>query len=193
MAGQGPLGGGGAKNAAVEEAAAGEGSERPAPPLPPAVLGWVAPGSTAAELLVDFPGSASGPVRARAIALVDEAAVARAIATRQPAALVFENGDPRLPILLGLLQEPASPLQALLRRKNDAAPAPEAPARAQAPVEARVDGKRVVITGEKEVTLQCGEASLTLRRDGKILLKGNYVETYARGTNRVKGAQVKIN
>jgi hypothetical protein len=63
---------------------------------------------------------------------------------------------------------------------------------AATPIEANVDGKRVVITADQEITLRCGDASLTLRRDGKILLRGAYVETYARGLNRIKGAQVMI-
>jgi len=39
--------------------------------------------------------------------------------------------------------------------------------------EARVDGKRVVLEGNDEVVLKCGEASITLRRDGKIILRGS--------------------
>jgi hypothetical protein len=73
-------------------------------------------------------------------------------------------------------------------------PAPAAPAAAPAvPVEAHIDGKRVVIEGEQEVVLKCGEASITLRRDGKLILRGAYVETHAKGVNRIKGGSVKIN
>jgi hypothetical protein len=32
-----------------------------------------------------------------------------------------------------------------------------------------------------------------LRRDGKILVRGIYVETYAKGVNRIKGGSVKVN
>jgi hypothetical protein len=41
--------------------------------------------------------------------------------------------------------------------------------------------------------LQCGSASLTLRRDGRVLIRGAYVETHSRGVNRIKGGSVKIN
>jgi len=56
-----------------------------------------------------------------------------------------------------------------------------------------VDGKRVVLEGDQEVVLRCGDASITLRRDGKIVLRGAYIETTATGLNRIRGGSVKIN
>ncbi len=41
--------------------------------------------------------------------------------------------------------------------------------------------------------LRCGEASITLRRDGKVIVRGVQVETRARGLNRIKGGAVRIN
>jgi len=74
------------------------------------------------------------------------------------------------------------------------ADAPAPVARAPAPaVEARVDGQRVVLEGKDEVVLKCGAASITLKRDGKVILRGAYVETNAKGVNRIKGGSVKIN
>ena len=43
------------------------------------------------------------------------------------------------------------------------------------------------------LVLRCGEASVELFADGRIIIRGGYVETYAEGTNRIKGAQVRIN
>ena len=56
-----------------------------------------------------------------------------------------------------------------------------------------VDGKRVRIVAQDEIVLQCGEASVTLRRNGRIVIRGTYVETCSEGTNRIKGGQVRIN
>src|SRR5262245_52523221 len=50
--------------------------------------------------------------------------------------------------------------------------------------EARVDGKKVLLTGEQEVTLQCGKASITLTSAGKVLIKGEYVLSRSSGVNR---------
>ncbi len=56
-----------------------------------------------------------------------------------------------------------------------------------------LDGKRVRIEGADEIVLECGKASITLRRNGKVVIRGAYVETHSEGTNRIKGAQVKLN
>jgi hypothetical protein len=60
-------------------------------------------------------------------------------------------------------------------------------------IEADVDGRRVRVIAQDEIVLQCGEASITLRRNGRIVIKGTYIETSSEGTNRIKGGQVRIN
>ncbi len=65
------------------------------------------------------------------------------------------------------------------------------PARAAA--EARLDGKKVILTGEEEVTLKCGKASITLTSAGKVLIKGEYVVSRSSGVNRIKGGAVQSN
>jgi hypothetical protein len=60
-------------------------------------------------------------------------------------------------------------------------------------IEADVDGRRVRVTAQDEIVLQCGSASVTLRRNGRVLIRGTYVETQSEGTNRIKGGQVRIN
>jgi hypothetical protein len=59
--------------------------------------------------------------------------------------------------------------------------------------DALVDGKRVVIEAADEIVLRCGKASITLRRNGRVVIRGVYVETRAEGVNRVKGGSVQIN
>lgn len=57
----------------------------------------------------------------------------------------------------------------------------------------KVDGKRVELEGQDEIVLRCGKASITLRRNGRVVIRGTYVESYSRGTNRIKGGTVQIN
>jgi Domain of unknown function (DUF6484) len=146
-------------------------------------------GSTPEVLLVQVNGDSSGPQRARTTLPFDLAALERTIIARQQVLVVFENGDPTLPIVTGVLQPPpsATPLQELMVKGASAN------SNASKPSEARLDGKRVVLEGREEVVLKCGEASITLRRDGKVILRGAYVETNAKGLNRIKGGSVKIN
>ncbi len=56
-----------------------------------------------------------------------------------------------------------------------------------------IDGQRVSITGQEEVVLQCGEASITLRKDGKIIIRGKSLLNRASGVNRIMGASVQVN
>jgi hypothetical protein len=133
---------------------------------------------------VDYPGNPRGPLAARVSASLDAGTLSRAAEQRQQALLMFENGDPALPIVVTLLATPsATPL-------IDAALEEEA---VGLPEEVVVDGERLVLRGQEEIVLECGRASITLRRDGKIVLRGADILTVASGVQRIKGGKVQIN
>jgi hypothetical protein len=158
-----------------------------AEPISTMRVGWLLGGSAPGALKVDYPGNPGGPRAARSTVALDAATIASAVAGKRGVLLLFENGDPALPVAIGLVDETGGGalLGQLLTRPSTAAAAP--------PVEARLDGKRVVLEGKEEVVLRCGEASITLKRDGKVMIRGTYVETQAKGLNRIKGGSVKIN
>jgi hypothetical protein len=133
--------------------------------------------------------------------------IERAIANREPAVVVFEDGDRARPLIVGFLEplEPArrSPASSShppqtgtvsTAQDSDPAPAPDAEENDPMPIiEADVDGRRVRLTARDEIVLECGSASVTLRRNGRVVIRGTYVETHSEGTNRIKGGQVHIN
>jgi len=92
--------------------------------------------------------------------------------------VLYENGDERRPIIIGVLQEqaPSRPL---------ASPATT--------VEARVDDERLTLTAEREIVLRCGDSSITLTRAGKVIIKGKYILSRSAGYNKIKGAVIDIN
>jgi len=92
-------------------------------------------------------------------------------------ALMFENGDPRRPMIMGLL------------RTAQAWPLPEQPAN----VEIDTDGERLVVTAREQLVLRCGKASITLTKAGKVLIQGAYVSNRSSGVMRIKGGSVQIN
>jgi hypothetical protein len=92
---------------------------------------------------------------------------------------LFEQGDPGLPIIMGVLQPTGT-------AAPEPAPLPQV-------VSAQVDGDRLVLTAEREVVLRCGDASITLTRAGKVLIKGHYVLSRSTGYNKIKGASIDIN
>ncbi len=102
----------------------------------------------------------------------------RAVATRQLAVVVFENGDRSRPLIVGFVELPEQ------KTTSDAG----LPA-----IQADVDGRRVRVSAQDEIVLECGSASVTLRRNGRVIIRGTYVETKSEGTNRIKGGQVQIN
>jgi hypothetical protein len=188
-------------------------SSKPTPPgtevLEPITtprMGWLVGTDGEGRPLVDFQGNRAGPLAARRTLPLEPQALQSAVAHHQGVMLLFENGDPRLPVIIGLYQtesatplldavlsdastghrpEPQEPPQPVEAQEPEAAPAQ--------PVEAHVDGKRVVIEGADEIVLKCGQASITLRRNGKLIIKGTYVETHSTGVNRIKGGSVQVN
>lgn len=61
------------------------------------------------------------------------------------------------------------------------------------PVRLSLDGQRLELSAGQEVVLRCGEASITLTRAGKAIIRGAYVLTHAAGVNKIKGGSVQIN
>ncbi len=53
--------------------------------------------------------------------------------------------------------------------------------------------EHVLLEARKELTLRCGQGRVTLRQDGKILVKGQDVVSHARRSQRIKGGSVSIN
>jgi hypothetical protein len=90
-------------------------------------------------------------------------------------ALSFENGDPAKPIILGRLVRHDRAVPNLVQAEVDDTPTP------------------LEITAESEIVLRCGKASITLTREGKIILKGTYISSRSTGVNRIKGGSVQLN
>ena len=104
--------------------------------------------------------------------------IEEAIANCQQAIVLFEKGDRTKPIIVGFVET----------LRSDPPESERPPV-----VEVDVDGKRVRVTAQDEIVLQCGSASVTLRRNGRVIIRGTYVESRSDGTNRIKGGQVQIN
>ena len=87
-------------------------------------------------------------------------------------ALLFEEGDPARPLIVGRVIEP-----------------PGGGPRA----EIRRDGERVVITGRERIELRCGKATIIMEKDGHITIRGTYLVSHASAANRIRGGSVNLN
>lgn len=141
------------------------------------------------RLLVDFPGNAFGPLRARTTVVLAPEELQRAVKEQCPVLLLFEEGDPGRPIVVGLLRDQL-PREAAVPGTEPAMPMPTAMPTA---MEVEADGRRVEVEAADELVLRCGQASIVLRRNGRVIIRGTYVETRAKGVNRIKGGSVLIN
>jgi hypothetical protein len=95
----------------------------------------------------------------------------------QGVVLVFEQGDPARPIVVGVL------------RGASAWPLADKPAQ----VDVDADGQRLIVSAKEQLVLRCGKASITLTQAGKVLIDGAYVQTRSSGVNRIKGGSVQLN
>jgi hypothetical protein len=141
------------------------------------VLGRLAGLGPQGQPMVDFTGNRMGrPLPAVATSHFTAADIGVDVA------LVFENGDPGRPVVIGPVVKPeaASP-------SADLSPAkPEAQS-------VTVDGERITFDAEQEIVLRCGASSITLTRAGKIILRGKYILSRSAGVNRIKGASIQLN
>ena len=132
--------------------------------------------------LVDFGGNPVGPVEARSI--IDGPSKHDIYSQENiPVLLVFENGDLTLPIIVGIVRETLYPSTSLK----------EAAFSVKRPQEAILDGRKVALDAKEEIVLSCGKSSVTLRKNGKIVVKGTQIVSQASGTNKIKGASIRIN
>lgn len=92
-------------------------------------------------------------------------------------ALLFEDGDLKRPLIIGLIHRPKTVI--------------ESPIDELSPVE--IDAERLILNAGREIVLRCGQASITLTRAGKIIIRGAYLSSQSSGVNRIKGGSVQIN
>lgn len=136
------------------------------------VIGVLTGFDTEQHPMVVFPGNPSDTsLTARATTALTSDDIGKEVA------LLFENGDPNAPMIIGRLRH---------TKETEVALPPE-------PKTVEVDGERTVIEAKEEIVLKCGKASITLTKAGKIIIRGAYVLSRSSGVNRIKGGSVQIN
>jgi hypothetical protein len=108
-------------------------------------------------------------------------------------ALLFAQGDPRRPVIMGLIHSPLNALIENFELSTQEASQQDAEPLQTTKDEVTVDGQRVVFEAKEEIVLKCGEASITLTKAGKILIRGKYLLSRSSGVNRIQGGSVQVN
>jgi len=122
--------------------------------------------------LITYPGQ-SGKEAITARTVIDLQGIHVGLAVT----LMFENADPSKPIIMGIINElQTSPTNTFSGK-----------------VEVKADGQNYVISAQQQIVLECGKASITLTKAGKILIRGAYISSRSSGAHRIKGGSVQIN
>lgn len=151
-----------------------------------AILGTLVGCDAHQQPLVSFSGAPSQELPARIATYDPELARPMIHITGRSVLLVFENGDLRRPLIVGLVREtlPEVPVQE--------------PSRQQVPTGSEddaltVNGRRLVFDAHEEIVFRCGQGSIIVRADGTIVIKGTRLLSRASEVNKIRGASVQIN
>lgn len=121
--------------------------------------------------LVDFPGN----LTQHAVAALTTIPLSQEHLGRE-VALLFAEGNLAKPVVMGLIRTDL-----------------ESSAQKNRPLVAQVDDEKIVLSAEKEIVLNCGKATITLTRAGKIIIRGAYIVSRAAGVNCIKGGSIQMN
>ena len=96
--------------------------------------------------------------------------------------VVFDGAVTERPVIVGLLETEADEAASGIANgdKNEIKTAATRP-------------ENILIEAQGELMLKCGSGSITLRQDGKIVLRGTHLLSRASGPIRIKGGHVEIN
>ncbi|RWP46181.1 DUF6484 domain-containing protein [Mesorhizobium sp.] len=117
--------------------------------------------------LVVFPGNPQETaVSARSLAELTSDMIGAEVA------LLFQDGDPGRPLIVGRIVDPArnSNVPQIIR-----------------------DGEQVRITANERIELRCGKATIIMEKDGRIIIRGTYLTSHASAANRIRGGSVNLN
>ncbi len=156
-------------------------AEKERTPYP--VVGTIAPPNAPGEILVSFDGAS--PVPARLLSTIDRNELTKKESIGRQVLCMFEKGLKDLPIIVGQLEN-------LINDIISMEIAPEENI-TKKPVDLIVDNERIVFDAKKEIVLKCGKGSITIKKDGKIVILGTNLISRSRGQNKIKGASVSIN
>ena len=168
-------------------------SRKGAPRLAPGeiVLGKITSIDALGQPMVDFLQNITNkPISAITTLPLEQSHVSRQVA------LLFNQGDFSQPIVTGLIH---SPLQVMLDNYQqneitmvESSKNVELVGNIKAD-DVCIDGKKITLEAKDEMVFKCGQSSITLTKEGKVLIRGKYLLNRSSGVNRIMGGSVQVN
>ena len=144
-------------------------------------VGEIVAVSEIGEPQVDFPENTTQPIAARSAVHVDKDALLLPVKVM----LVFENGDPSLPVITAFISSSIF--------SSSLGVSEEVQLNSIKSTRVNVDGKAITFDAKEEILLRCGKSSILLKQNGKVVIKGTQVLSRSSGANKIKGSSVNIN
>lgn len=156
------------------------------------VLGTVIEINTSGQAVVNFPGN-TGMADIPALSTIP---VSQKLCGKQ-VALLFNEGKMSQPVIMGIIHNPLTEiLENFELSAADSGHDSTTESEQQKIISSNklsIDGKRIVLEGTEEIMLKCGDASITLTKSGKIMIRGKYLLNRSTGVNRILGGSVQVN
>jgi len=130
------------------------------------------------QFLVDFQGNPNGPISARLTSSVWEKLRKGHLEGRE-VLLAFDDNNLSRPVIIDTMY---NIIEEIVESSVT-----------QTAMNQNIANKRVSIDAEEDIVLQCGKASITLTKAGKILIQGEYVLSSSKGANKIKGGSIHLN
>lgn len=122
------------------------------------------------RFLVDYPGNAGKPLQAVKVYVIAAPDAEAESATDVTLVVKPRTESENIQVLLdALLSAVCEPTRNARRRKT------------------------VAIEAEEDLTLRCGKSSITLTKDGKVIVRGTKIVSRATHENKIRGAQISLN
>lgn len=137
-----------------------------------AIVGTLVERGEDGALVVEFAAGDAEVRRCLAVATVEVAAGTLG----HPVLLMFLGGDLERPVITGVLQPGSAAPRKLSRTRR-----------------LEIDGRELVLEADSQLTLRCGKSSITLTRDGKVVIRGTNLVSRASSTNRIRGGTIALN
>jgi hypothetical protein len=121
----------------------------------------------------------SAPLAAENFTMAEDAVLLKPENQGMEVLLLFENGDPSLPMIAGIRK---SLLQEIVREASR-----------ELPLNLEYSGRHIQMDASGDLVIRSGKSMITLTSTGHVRIEGTEIEVVATGPSRVKGSSVFLN
>jgi len=108
-------------------------------------------------------------------------------------AISFAQNNGCMAIVMGVIRRPLDDVLALQSAQPEEVITPAKTDEPTGKPEVIVDGNKLELSAPEEITLRCGKASITLNKNGKILIKGEHMLNRTSGSYKIKSGSIQLN